>query len=76
MDTFFTQPNCTYCEVAKKALEKKGLLSKFNFIDVSTADGYVEALLYDVMSTPAVVTVVDGKEVVLRSADEIIAHYI
>jgi predicted thioredoxin/glutaredoxin len=75
MDKLFTQPNCKYCEVVKKALEKKGILSDFNIIDVSTADGYVEALLYDVMSTPAVVTVVDGREVVLRSAEEIIAHY-
>ncbi len=61
----FVQPNCPKCpkakEVARRVAEKLGL--KYVEIRVDTPDGQIEALMYNVASTPSIAI---GDEVIVR----------
>ena len=61
----FVQPGCPACPVVKEAARrvagKYGL--PFVEVDVSTEDGQIEALMYNVCSTPSVAL---GDEVLFR----------
>jgi len=61
----FTQPNCPKCPLAKKVVEKvaERVNVEVREIDVSTPDGEIEALMYNVCSTPSIAI---GEEVLWR----------
>ena len=61
----FVQPNCPKCPLAKTIVRR--VAEKVNVevkeIDVSTPDGEIEALMYNVCSTPSIAI---GEEVLWR----------
>jgi len=61
----FTLPTCANCPAAKKlsqeVAEKYGL--KYAEVDISTPDGQLDGLMYQVMSTPSIAI---GSEVIAR----------
>lgn len=52
----FTLPTCTNCPVAKRVsqeiAQKYGL--KYTEVDISTPDGQLDGLMYQIMSTPSI----------------------
>lgn len=52
----FTLPNCPKCPAAKKIAKDIAEEFKINFkeVDIGSAEGQIEGLMYQVMSTPSI----------------------
>jgi len=52
----FTLPTCTNCPVAKKISQEVAQKYKLDYreVDISTPDGQLDGLMYQVMSTPSI----------------------
>ena len=61
----FTLPSCPNCPAAKKIAWEVATKYKLDFseVDISTPDGQIEGLMYQIMSTPSIAI---GKHVVSR----------
>lgn len=60
----FVQDKCPNCPPSKELgqeLITKGV--EVNFFDIRTSDGLAESLMHNVLSTPSMVIVKDGKEI-------------
>lgn len=60
----FTQNNCPNCPKAKELGEellKQGL--NVEFYDIKTTEGLTESLMHNILSTPSIVILKDGKVV-------------
>lgn len=56
--TLFVSPNCPKCPMAKQIVEqakKKRSDLIVEIKDVTTEEGYIDALMYNISSTPAIV---------------------